>query len=189
MKKMGTIVKLAFLIAVFSACIVQANASNKTNEYNYKTKFTIFDGKKPGTPSYMGMVAVHGTPPLSLGNYYMTFDWVNVHTSHGAYFPKAQLYTGLAAEYIPIWNMVSLSPHLRYYYCTGKRVSGYVGLEAGVMLVFPTEFMSDNIFYACAEVGFTVNFNKVSLDFGIRASHPLMGSNTILLPLRIGIIF
>ena len=169
----------AFLLPSF---LGHSAASGKDTE-----TFSIHHGKPDDKPTYMGMFSANCT-------FYIPMPLVtpNLQTSHGVFFPKIQLYTGLSTEYYILFNYLAINPHIRYYYSSSKKVSGYVGAEVGCLINF-----RDGKTYAgldiAPEIGFTVNFSKISLDFGVKAvlfpTEGLGGFYPVRLPLKIGIIF
>ncbi len=169
----------AFLLPSF---LGYSTASGKDTE-----TFSINHGKPDDKLTYMGMFSANCT-------FYIPMPLVtpNLQTSHGVFFPKIQLYTGLSTEYYFLFNYLAVNPHIRYYYSSSKKVSGYVGAEVGCLMNFREGKTYAGLDIA-PEIGFTVNFSKISLDFGVKAvlfpTEGLDGFYPVRLPLRIGIIF
>lgn len=65
------------------------------------------------TPVYMGMVSLNVSPYLPLPSF-SAVPSISVHTSHGAFFPRSGVYTGVSAE-LPytLIGVAALSSHTR----------------------------------------------------------------------------
>ena len=109
-----------------------------------------------------------------------------LHTSHGAFFPKDNLYAGLSVEYSMFFieHHINIAAHGRWFYPEKKKVQGYIGVEAGVSVLLPsyinaeeptpgkdtndTYYQTNAGLHLVPSLGMVINFNKVSLDIGIK---------------------
>lgn len=139
---------------------------------------------------YMGMTSVNISPYIPLP-ILSTAPSISLHTSHGAYFEKSGLYTGVSAEFmcslVPVGHV---SSHSRYYYPVAQngRTRGYAGVELGVG--FDWQDGGPVFFHGAAELGFTLNLGAVDLDLGLRAQFmPPYAFDCFFLPVRIGLVF
>lgn len=157
------------------------------------TALRLLNNRSSDRTSYMGMVSLNpGFLCINSQTMFVMLPDISLRTSHGAFFPRSGIYLGGEVEYSPsMYNVLNVDPHLRYIYCTKRRVSGYVGAEAGATMLFDHSF--GVIFNAGLEVGLMVNFSKVSLDIGVRTNVipliPLGNACFIRIPLHIGIVF
>lgn len=175
-----------FFVMIASAVLLLSPCSFGYSSVSGKEVRTtsINHGKPEDRPTYMGMLSVNAAFMLPL-----PIPMPNLQTSHGVFFPKIQLYTGLSAEYYMLFNYLALNPHVRYYSPSKKKVTGYVGAEVGCLLAFYEGETAVGLDVA-PEFGFTVNFAKVSIDIGIKAVlFPTEGLGSMVLPLRIGFVF
>ena len=110
----------------------------------------------------------------------ISFIGAYLNTTHGVIFPKCNIYTGGSAEYSFLWgrNFINVAADGKWFYPRKGRVQGYIGLEAGVsFLLSGISFEDvgnepypegDTQFFIRPGLGMVVNFNKVSLDIGIK---------------------
>ncbi len=148
----------------------------------------FLQGKNDGNVSYMGMVSINGSPlpyGFHVGDVLFGGWSLGLQTSHGVYFAKQRLYTGLSVELLALPPAgILVNPHIRYYFAGHKsKVGGYVGADGGIALVG----MHHLGYTFGGEAGLVVNFKKTALDIGLRAQ--CVASNGVVLPLKIGIIF
>lgn len=180
LKKKSCFVIIVSAVLFLSLCCF---GSSSLSGKEVKTA-SINHGKPEDRPTYMGMLSVNAAFMLPL-----PVPMPNVQTSHGVFFPKIQLYTGLSAEYYTVFNYLALNPHVRYYFPTQKRTMGYVGVEVGCLMAFYEGETNAGLDLG-PEVGFTVNFSKVSLDIGVKAVFfPTEGLENVVLPIRVGLVF
>lgn len=119
--------------------------------------------------AYMGSVDVN-----------MYLGGLTLRTAHGVIFTDCNVFLGGSAEIgaTLIGTTLSASAYSRWFWPHEKKVQGFIGLEAGALRGFGTEgpsteeenrrhdpFWAPNI---VPEIGFCVNFSKVSLDFSMR---------------------
>lgn len=111
----------------------------------------------------------------------ISFIGAYLNTTHGVIFPKCNIYTGGSAEYSFLWgrNFINVAADGKWFYPRKGRVQGYIGLEAGASFQLPgisfndangenEAYPSDAQFFIRPGLGMAVNFNKVSLDIGIK---------------------
>ena len=111
----------------------------------------------------------------------ISFTGAYLNTTHGVIFPKCNIYTGGSAEYSFLRgrNFINAAADGKWFYLRKGRVQGYIGLEAGASFLLPGISFNDangeneaypgNIrFFIRPGLGMAVNFNKVSLDIGIK---------------------
>lgn len=106
------------------------------------------------------------------------FPYVN--TSHGVIFPGCNIYVGGSAEYLYAGrSFINVAADGRWFYPANGKVQGYVGLEAGAASILPgvTFDSSEGVeeyspgsadFFVRPGLGLVVNFQKVSLDIGVK---------------------
>ncbi len=178
---------IILVLACFITCSQTYTYAQEKTEY-------ILSGKNESNASYMGIVNVNfSLLPYTFFNFIGTS--AGIQTSHGVYFTKQKLYTGISVEYIAFPpSTFIINPHIRYYYGpAGNKTVGYIGAEAGIMVgPYYQDAMTDPeelkaVYFDCAiEIGMLINFKNISLDLGLKPH--LLGSN-IILPLKIGIVF
>ena len=150
----------------------------------------ICHGKSTERPHYMGMVSINLSPYIPLP-VFSSVPSASLHTSHGVYFPHIGVYTGGSAEIVySVIGVATLSSHTRYFYPSQHegRTQGYVGAEAGIGIDYAS---GGSVFFnGTVELGLVVNFQKVSLDIGLRGQFmPPYAIDCFFLPIRIGLVF
>ena len=146
---------------------------------------------KDGLKSHsMGMVSINLSPYIPLP-VFSSVPSASLHTSHGVYFPHIGVYTGGSAEIVySVIGVATLSSHTRYFYPSQHegRTQGYVGAEAGIGIDYAS---GGSVFFnGTVELGLVVNFQKVSLDIGLRGQFmPPYAIDCFFLPIRIGLVF
>ena len=111
----------------------------------------------------------------------ISFIGAYLNTTHGVIFPKCNIYTGGSVEYSYLWgrSFINAAADGKWFYPRKGRVQGYVELEAGASFLLPEILFNDTDgknepyqvvtrFFIRPGLGMTVNFNKVSLDIGIK---------------------
>lgn len=110
----------------------------------------------------------------------MAFLGFYLHTSHGAVFPKENLYAGVGLDYNWLYgeNCIDVTAHGKWFYPWRGRVQGYIGLQAGVGVMLPgythpepgvsDYYPASAAFVITPGLGFVINFSKVSLDIGAK---------------------
>lgn len=168
---------LILLLAILPFLSVSASAQDRG----------ICHGKSTERPHYMGMVSVNASPYIPSP----VMPGLSLHTSHGAFFPRQSVYTGVSVEAVySVIGVATVSSHTRWFYpaADSKNAQGYVGAEAGVGLDYATG--GGAFFNGAVELGAVINFRKVSIDLGIRAQFlPPFALNSFLLPVKIGLVF
>ena len=130
-------------------------------------------------PMYMGSVSVgtYGFLACPLISPFFGPLGVSVFTSHGVYFPKARVYTGISLELINFNYGLGYASHTKYYFKSNKIAKPFVGVEVGGFSEFsvladhrPEAYIDGQkaYFYAVPSVGIANCFRKVVFEVSIR---------------------
>ena len=174
--------KALLVCAAILSAAMAASASERSGGLSH--------GKEGLKSHYMGMARLNLSPhiPIPL---FSSAPSLSLPTSHGVYFPHIGIYTGGSAEIVySVIGVAAVSSHTRYFYPSSHegRTQGYVGAEAGIGIDYA---MGGSVFFnGAVELGLVVNFQKVSLDIGLRGQFmPPYAIDCFFLPIRIGFVF